>query len=127
MSKAAQLKEAMEQAEANVQLMAKWSQRDLADRLELIHIQTQLAEQKKDLAALELLEVWRSQLIAARIYKDEHKVPDELSEIKQAIADIEVMEAQTEHRIEVINTEEIQPVPKTRSVTKTTDTQLPLF
>jgi phosphoribosylanthranilate isomerase len=126
MSKAAQLKEAMEQAEANVQLMAKWSQRDLAERLHLVHIQLHLAEQKKDLAALELLEVWRSQLITARIYKDENKVPDELSEIQQAIADIEIMEEQTEQRQEAFS----QPEPivrKSISATKTTDTQLPLF
>ena len=127
MSKAAQLKEAMEQAEANVQLMAKWSQRDLAERLDLVHIQLQLAEQKKDMAAIELLEVWRSQLIAARIYKDENKVSDELSEIQQAIADIEVMEEQTEQRQEALTADEVIVVRKNTSVTKAVDTQLPLF
>jgi len=127
MSKAAQLKEAMEQAEANVQLMAKWSQRDLAERLELIHTQLQLAEQKKDIAAFELLEVWRSQLIAARIYKDENKVSDELSEIQQAIADIEVMAEQTEQRQEALTADEVIIVRKNTSVTKAVDTQLPLF
>jgi hypothetical protein len=127
MSKAAQLKEAMEQAEANVQLMAKWSQRDLAERLELIHTQLQLAEQKKDIAAFELLEVWRRQLIAARIFKDENKVSDELSEIQQAIADIEVMAEQTEQRQEALTADEVIIVRKNTSVTKAVDTQLPLF
>lgn len=127
MSKAAQLKEVMEQAEANVQLMAKWSQRDLAERLDLVHIQLQLAEQKKDIAAVELLEVWRSQLITARIYKDENKVPDELSEIQQAIADIEIMEEQTEQRQEALTVDEVIVVRKNTSVTKEVDTQLPLF
>jgi hypothetical protein len=127
MIKAAQLKEAMEQAEANVQLMAKWSQRDLAERLELIHTQLQLAEQKKDIAAFELLEVWRRQLIAARIFKDENKVSDELSEIQQAIADIEVMAEQTEQRQEALTADEVIIVRKNTSVTKAVDTQLPLF
>ena len=91
--------------------MATWSQRQLAERLELIHIQSQLAEEKKDTAALQLLEVWRSQLIAARLYKAEHHVPDTLSEIKQAIAEIEVTQTHAEERHQMLHeaTEEIEP------------------
>lgn len=111
MSKASQLQEALDHAEANVQHMATWSERQLAERLEVVHIQSQLAEEKKDTAALELLEVWRSQLIAARLYKAEHHVPDTLSEIKQAIAEIEVTQTHAEERHQMLHeaTEEIEP------------------
>ncbi|MFM8912157.1 MAG: hypothetical protein ACKOE6_04425 [Flammeovirgaceae bacterium] len=129
MSKATQLQEALEHAEANVQHMATWSERQLAERLELVHIQSQLAEEKRDTAALELLEVWRSQLIAARLYKTEHAIADVPSEIKQAIADIEIAQAHAEERHEVLQEEPEPPRPsrKPQPQTKPSEKQLGLF
>jgi len=132
MSKATQLQEALDHAEANVQHMATWSERQLAERLAVVHIQSQLAEEKKDTAALALLEVWRSQLIAARLYKAAHHMPDTLSEIKQAIAEIETIQNHADDRQEALGEEpEVpepsRPSPKQRPHSVPAESQLGLF
>lgn len=129
MSKATQLQEALDHAEANVQHMATWSQRQLAERLELVHIQSQLAEEKKDTAALQLLEVWRSQLIAARLFKTEHGIADVPSEIKQAVAEIEIARMQTDERREVRRDDQATPraVRKPALQSQQAENQLGLF
>lgn len=130
MSKATQLQEALDHAEANVQHMATWSERQLAERLELVHIQSQLAEEKKDTAALQLLEVWRSQLIAARLFKTEHGIADVPSEIKQAVAEIEIARMQTDERHKSLGDDPQDPRPSRameKQQTQPVDNQLDLF
>jgi hypothetical protein len=126
MSKEARIQQAKEQAEANIELMATWPHKKLSERLELVNIQSEIAEQKRDEAAMELLEVWRSQLIAARIHKYENNIPDAVNEIREAIADIETVEAQQEERKEII--EEIYTQRRRPPPDKTGEqVQLPLF
>ncbi|MBK7667723.1 MAG: hypothetical protein IPJ32_10510 [Sphingobacteriaceae bacterium] len=74
----------------------------MSEKLDTIHIQMDLAEAKKNTASLELLEIWRSQVIAARIYKAENNIPDAPSEVELAIADIETTVAKAEERKEII-------------------------
>lgn len=126
MSKAERIQQAKENAEVNIELMATWSHKKLSERLELVNIQSVIAEQKRDEAALELLEVWRGQLIAARIHKYENNIPDAPNEIQEAIADIEIVVAQVEERKEII--EEV-PRPRRRNPPSKTneEVQLPLF
>ncbi len=129
MNKEERIQLAKENAEANIELMAGWSHKKLTERLELVNMQSVLAEQKKDSATLDLLEVWRSQLIAARIHKQENNIPDALNEIQEAIADIETVVAQAEERKEILE-EENFPEPtrrKIQSEKSSEDIQLPLF
>ncbi|MDO8999696.1 MAG: hypothetical protein Q7W45_08025 [Bacteroidota bacterium] len=102
MSKELRLKEAIENAEANVLFLAGLPDKELSNRLDLVHIQMELAEQKRNTDSLELLEVWRSQLIEARIYKAENEIDDVPNEIELAIDDIETVVAKTEEREEII-------------------------
>ena len=126
MSKAERKQQANQNAEANIELMATWPHKKLSERLELVNIQSVIADQKRDEAALELLEVWRSQLIEARIHKYENNIPDALNEIQEAIADIETVEAQTEERKEII--EEVYTPRRRPPPDKTSEeVQLPLF
>jgi hypothetical protein len=126
MSKGDRIQQAKENAEANIELMAKWPHKKLRERLELVNIQSLIAEQKCDEAALELLEVWRGQLIEARIHKYENNIPDAVNEIQEAIADIETVEAQQEERKEII--EEIYTPKRRPPPDKTSEqVQLPLF
>lgn len=67
---------------------------------------------KKNTESLELLEIWRSQVIAARIYKAENNIPDAPSEIELAIADIETTLAKAEAREEMLNENTPQKVYK---------------
>jgi hypothetical protein len=131
MSKAARIQQAKENAEANIELMATWPHKKLSERLELVNIQSVIAEQKRDEAAMELLDVWRSQLIEARIHKYENNIPDALNEILEAIADIETTTAQLEEREEILSGEEPdlkkETRPKRSSERVSQDSQLPLF
>jgi len=102
MSKELRLKEAIDNAEANILFLAGLPDKELSNRLDLIHIQMELAEQKRNTDSLELLEVWRSQVIEARIYKAENEIVDAPNEIELAIADIETVVAKTEERQEII-------------------------
>jgi hypothetical protein len=102
MSNSVRMKEALDNAEANVELLATFPDYELSEKLDTIHIQMDLAEAKKNTESLELLEIWRSQVIAARIYKAENNIPDAPNEIEMAIADIETTVAKAEERAEII-------------------------
>jgi hypothetical protein len=126
MSKAARIQHDKENAEANIELMATWPHKKLAERLELVNIQSEMAEKKKNKEAFDLLEVWRSQLIEARILKYENNIPDALDEIQEAIADIETVKARQEERKEII--EEVYSPRRRPPPDKTSEqVQLPLF
>jgi enoyl reductase-like protein len=87
----------------------------------------ELAEQKRNTDSLELLEVWRSQLIDARIYKAENEIDDAPNEIELAIADIETVVAKAEERQEIIeSTQPYQKVYKQKIKEDNTD-QMSLF
>lgn len=127
MSKELRLKEAIDNAEANVLFLAGLPDKELSNRLDLVHIQMELAEQKRNSDSLELLEVWRSQIIEARIYKAENSIDDAPNEIEIAIADIETVVAKAEERQEIIEgTQTYQKVYKQKIKEDNTD-QMSLF
>lgn len=103
MGKEIQIREATENAEANFNLLATLPDSVLAEKIDAIHLQMQLAEEKKNTAAIELFEIWRSQVIAARICKAENTIADTPNEIAVAIADIETVVVKAEQRQEVLN------------------------
>lgn len=92
-----------------VLVMAGMSDRELAKRLDLVHIQMEIAEKTKNISSLELLEVWRQQIIEARILKAENQIPDQPSEIELAIADIETVVAKSEERESLLRERHIEP------------------
>jgi len=112
MSNQLRIQEALENAEANIELLATYSDAELAEKLDTIHLQTDIAAQKNNTASLQLLEIWRSQIIAARIYKAENNIPDAPSEIELAIADIETTVARSEERQEALEEYMNQVNPK---------------
>lgn len=99
---------ALDNWENYVTQMATMPDRELEKKLDLIHLQSEIAIQKKNEESIELLEIWRSQVIEARILKAENNIPDAPNEIELAIADIETTVAKAEARKEIID-EFIQP------------------
>jgi hypothetical protein len=85
--------------------LASLSDRSLSEKLELVHIQMEVAEVGKKADSLELLEIWRKQIIEARIYKAEHNVPDTPSEIELVIAELEEQLARGTERTKVLKSE----------------------
>src|SRR5579863_7728949 len=103
MNKTARIQDCIDNHETYVLTLAALPDKKLAEKLDTIHLQMAIAEQKKDTGTLELLEIWRAQTIEARTYKAENNIADAPNEIELAIADIETFVAETEKRQEVLN------------------------
>ena len=103
MSIAIRIKDCIDNHEKYVAIMATLPDKELAKKLDLVHIQSELAEKTKNTGSLELLEVWHQQIIEARIYKAENDIPDAPNEIELAIADIETFVSKTKERQEILN------------------------
>ncbi|MBK9284742.1 MAG: hypothetical protein IPM51_10555 [Sphingobacteriaceae bacterium] len=103
MSIAIRIKDCIDNHEKYVAIMATLPDKELAKKLDLVHIQSEIAEQTKNTGSLELLEVWHQQIIEARIYKAENDIPDAPNEIELAIADIETFVSKSEARQEIMS------------------------
>ena len=128
MSIAIRIKDCITNHEKYVAILATLPDKELAKKLDLVHIQSQIAEQTKNTGSLELLEVWHQQIIEARIYKAEHNIADAPNEIELAISDIETFTDKSEERQEIINDISIpvkQSGPKIQQ--QDNDSQLSLF
>ena len=125
MSKATRIQDCIHHHDEYVQVLAAMPDRRLREKLDTIHLQTLLAEQKHDTEALELLEIWRAQTIEARTYKAENNIPDQPNEIKEAIANIETYTAEPEQ----METKDEPAIPTRRKpqVTEDNSEQLKFF
>ncbi|OFY67317.1 MAG: hypothetical protein A3H98_02360 [Bacteroidetes bacterium RIFCSPLOWO2_02_FULL_36_8] len=129
MSIAIRIKDCIDNHDKYVKILATKSDKELAKRINLVHIQMELADKAKNTGSLELLEIWRTQIIEARIYKAENNIADVPSEIELAIADIETFTAKAKERQEIVN-EAHNPIKKTKVKVyqpKADDSQLSLF
>lgn len=126
MSRATRIQECIDHHDEYVLVLAAMPDRRLREKLDTIHLQMTLAEQKRDTEALELLEIWRAQTIEARTYKAENNIPDQPNEIEEAIAGIETYIAKPEPELEIINEPAI-PIRRKPQVTEDSSEQLTFF
>lgn len=103
MSIAIRIKDCIDNHDKYVAIMATLPDKELAKKLDLVHIQSEMAEKTKNTGSLELLEIWHQQIIEARIYKAENEIPDAPNEIGLAISDIENFVSKAEERQEILN------------------------
>ena len=128
MSLSHRIKDCIDNHEKYVAIMASMPDKELAKKINMVHIQMELAEKKRNTSSLELLEIWHHQIIEARIFKAENKIPDAPNEIELAIADIETFVNKSENRSEILIAKDVS-VKKTIKQTehKEDDNQLSLF
>ena len=103
MSNDPRIRQALENWDAYVALMATMPDKRLIEKLDVINMQAVIAEEKKIVSSSELLEIWWRQVVEARIYKAENNIPDAPNEIELAIADIETYVTKSEEGQEIIN------------------------
>lgn len=103
MSTEIQIRQALERAGEYIAHMATFSDKKLAKHLDIIHKQSVIAEKEKMTSSLELLEIWRGQVIQARILKAENNIADVPTDMELAIADMESFEEKSEQRQEILN------------------------
>lgn len=102
MNKDARIQLALDNWEEYVLRLASMPDKKLSEKLDVIDMQAQIAIDRKITSSIELLEIWRAQVIEARIYKAENNIPDAPNEIEEAIADVETMVIRAEERKEII-------------------------
>ncbi|MBI4946190.1 MAG: hypothetical protein HY840_07290 [Bacteroidetes bacterium] len=102
MSTEIQIRQALEHAEEYIAQMTTFSDKKLEKHLDIIHKQSVIAEKEKMTSSLELLRIWRSQVIEARIRKAINNIADVPSEMELAIADMEFFEEKVEQRQEIL-------------------------
>jgi hypothetical protein len=124
---ATRIKDCIDNHNEYVAILAAFSDKELIKKLELVHIQSEIAEQTKNTGSLQLLEVWRTQIIEARILKAENNVPDAPNEIELAIADIETTLAKAEKRQEIVEDIFTQPEKSRAKVKPDNRDQTSLF
>ena len=114
MSIAIRIKDCIDNHEQYVAIMAALPDKELAKKLDLVHIQMKMAERNNNTDSMELLDVWHYQIIEARIYKAENNIPDAPNEIELAIADIETFVSKAEERQDILikNTSVRTPKPR---------------
>ncbi len=128
MSIALRIKDCIDNHDKYVAIMATMPDKKLSEKLDVINMQAIIAEKTKNTGSLELLEVWWRQVVEARIYKAENKIPDAPNEIEEAIKDIETFVSKTEERQEILtefNNPVKQSLPKVQQ--QKDDSQLSLF
>ena len=101
MSEDIRIQLALDNSEEYIARLAAMPDERLAKKLNMIHLQSVIAEEKRMTESLELLGIWRTQVIAARILKAENNIPDAPNEIELAISDIKTVVAKTEERQEI--------------------------
>ena len=79
-------------------MFAAEPEQKLADRLQVIYLQSVICEQDKDVLTGEFLEIMRRIIIEARLYKWDNNIPDELDEMQEALAQMELAQEKYEHR-----------------------------
>ena len=134
MSTEIRIRQALERAEEYVEYLATMPDKELSKKLDIIHMQSVIAEKEKNTSSIKLLEIWRSQVIAARIYKIENNIPDTPRAIDLALAEMEAQEEKGEQRQEILNetrtttiSEDVTPYPQKEKENPDKPEQLSLF
>ena len=126
MSKDVRIQLALDNWDEYVAYLTTLPDKKLAQRLEIINMQSAIAYEKKIESSAELLEIWWRQTVEARILKEENNVPDAPDEIELAIRDIETVVAVSEER-ENTFTEPAQEKTRRPKIKEEDENQTSLF
>jgi hypothetical protein len=121
------IQQAIDNEESNILILASLPDKRLAEKIETIDLQSEIAILKKVDESIALLETWRAQVIAARIYKAENNIPDAPNEIDLAIADIETTVAKAEKREETLHQDEAKHRNARPKIKEDNSDQMSLF
>jgi hypothetical protein len=98
-----QIKHALENQEELIKMLAAEPEKKLTDRLNIIYLQSVICENEKDQETAEFLEIMRRIVIEARLYKWDNNIADELGELEQALAEMNLAQEKHEHRKKILD------------------------
>lgn len=118
------IQQAHEKADEWVALLATRSDARLEKRLDLIRQQQVIAEQNQDEKGFEYMLLMEHITICARMYKEEHNIPDAPDEMTEELKNVETVIVLSEKRQEIFSG--IPKIPKSKIIEEDKD-QLSLF
>lgn len=98
-----QMSHALENQEELIRMFASEPDDKLVDRLNIIQLQSVVCEKDNDVITGEFLEIMRRIIIEARLYKWDNNIPDEIDEMQQALAEMELAQEKYEHRKKLLD------------------------
>lgn len=120
------IQEALQNANEWIAFLATRPDAELVRRLDTNAFQYEIAYKNKDEKLCEFMDVMHRILVEARIYKDEHQIPDEISEISLEVSQMEHVIAQEEVRQEVLESLHPQRISKPK-IQEDNSNQISLF
>jgi hypothetical protein len=120
------IQEALQNANEWITYLAKKPHKELERRLGINELQYQHACNTKQENLCELMNIMHRILVEARIYKDEHQIPDEPNEMELAISQMEYITAQEEERQEIVESFQSQRISKPK-IQEDNSNQISLF
>lgn len=120
------IQEALQHATAWIAHLATRPDAELVRRLDTNAFQYEIAYKNKDVKLCELMDVMHRILVEARMYKDEHQIPDEISEISLEVSQMEHVIAHEEVRQEVLESLHPQRISKPK-IQEDNSSQMSLF
>ena len=97
---------ALQNSDAYISILATLPDKKLAEKLDVIHLQSKTAVEKRADATVELLEIRRSQVIDARTFKAENNIPDAPDELAMMMEEIEHVEVKSNRRTRILEKSE---------------------
>lgn len=120
------IQEALQNANKWIAHLATRPDAELVRRLDTNAFQYEIAYKSKDEKLCEFMNIMHRILVEARIYKDEHQTPDEISEISLEVSQMEHIIAQEEVRQEVLESFQPQRISKPK-IQEDNSNQISLF
>ncbi|MFN8117503.1 MAG: hypothetical protein U0W65_15445 [Bacteroidia bacterium] len=120
------IQEALQNANEWIAHLATRSDAELVRRLDTNAFQYEIAYKNSDVKLCEFMDIMHRILVEARIYKDEHQIPDEISEITLEVSQMEHVIAQEEVRQEVLESFQPQRISKPK-IQEDNSSQMSLF
>ncbi len=120
------IQEALQHANEWIAFLATRPDEELVRRLDTNGWQYQIAYKNKDEKLCEFMNIMHRILVEARIYKDEHQIPDEISEISLEVSQMEHVVAQEEVRKDVLESLQPQRISKPK-IQEDNSSQMSLF
>ncbi len=101
-----QIKHAIENQDELIEMFAAEPEGKLVERLNIIHLQSVICEKNNDIVTGEFFEIMRSIIIQARIYKWDNNIPDELNELSETLAEMDLAQKKHEERNKLFKKQE---------------------
>lgn len=120
------IQDALQYANEWIAHLATRPDAELVRRLDTNAFQYEIAYKNKDVKLCELMDVMHRILVEARMHKDEHQIPDEISEISLEVSQMEHVIAQDEVRQEVLESLHPQRISKPK-IQEDNSSQMTLF